>query len=182
MAQSLRLRFKDGLLNLHDVGYFSVDIYQLIAFSEALAAGDVAEAERWFGEKSRPFNRFASVLERYARKSNVTDARRGSIELEIAVASLAATIVVPLVQVYVQRAIGNRDINFEIGVDDQVVRRAIDAYAAGAFGQGPRALEGLYEHLRQRERDVKLIGDNSLLIDGVLTRYAKRMIRTIKRP
>jgi hypothetical protein len=182
VAQNLRLRFGDGLLNLHDIGYLSVDVYQLVAFSQTLAEENVAEAERWFGENARPFNRFAPVLERYARMSAVTDARRGSIELWMEVANLAAAIIVPLVAVYVQREFGNPEVNFEIGVDDQVVWRAIDSYAKNAFGRGPRALEGLCDYLGQRERNVKLIGDNSVLIDGVLTGYAKRMVRTIRRP
>ena len=182
MAQNLRLRFRDGLLNLHDIGYLSVDVYQLVAFSQTLADENVAEAERWFGESARPFNRFAPVLERYARMSPVTDARRDSIELWMEVGNLAAAIIVPLVAVYVQRELGNPEINFQIGVDDQVVQRAIDAYEKGGFGRGPRALEGLCDYLRQRERNVQLVGDNSVLIDEVLARYAKRMVRTIRRP
>jgi len=115
VAQNLRLLFRDGLSSLHDIGYLSVDVYQLVAFSQTLAEENVAEAERWFGENARPFNRFAPVLERYARMPAVTDARRGSIELWMEVANLAAAIIVPLVAVYVQREIGNPKINFEIG-------------------------------------------------------------------
>jgi hypothetical protein len=45
-----------------------------------------------------------------------------------------ATVMVSLLVPFVQHKIDNRTIEFSIEVDDIIVKRALEAYAGGAFG------------------------------------------------
>lgn len=65
----LHIHFGGPLANLYDVGYLTVDLYQLMAFAELLDQKDESTIQRWYGEKARPFNRYAPPLEKYRQSS-----------------------------------------------------------------------------------------------------------------
>lgn len=178
----LQLHYKDRLANLYDVGYLSVDLFQLIAFAQALEAGDKAQLDRWYGEKAHAFNRFAGILVQNVEKSRIIDARPGSVHFEIAVAGILVPVVCTLLNVYLQHHLDNRDCQFTIESNDPVARRALDMYSRGMFGRGPEAIEKLSEHLANRSRSLTALGDNAYLVDQVLQRYAHRIVRTVRRP
>jgi hypothetical protein len=185
-VNELRIYFGGKLANLYDVGYLSVDLYQLIAFGELIEQGDDAAIESWFGEKARPFNRYASVLEKSRESSRIQRAREGSLELVIAVGSLLSSIIVPLVVMYLQRGADQRapqqEANFEVSVNDPRLQHILTMYGQGQFGQGAAGLERLFRELRERGYDVRLRGRDAYVIDDVLRRYSKRIVRTVARP
>lgn len=183
--QELRIYFGDDVANLYDVGYLSTDIYQLIAFAELVDRKQDKDIERWFGDEARPFNRYATVLDKYRQSSGIREAKGGSLELVVAVSSLISSIVVPLVVVYVQRQLdgqNSRTISFEISVKDGRLQQLITMFAEGHFGQGPRAIEGLFQALRDRGYNVTLRASDAYVIDDTLHRYSRRMVKTIVRP
>ena len=98
----LQIRFGGALANLYDVGHLTVDLYQLIAFAELLEQKDDVTIQRWYGDKARPFNRYALPLEKYRESSRIRDAKAGSLDLVVSVASLLSSVIVPLVVLYLQ--------------------------------------------------------------------------------
>ena len=183
--QELRIYFGGEIANLYDVGYLSTDIYQLIAFSELIDQRKDADVTRWFGEKARPFNRYATVLDKYRRSSDIKEARGGSLELIVATASLVSSIVVPLVVVYIQKQLDGQNtgsINFEVSVKDPRVQQLLTMFAAGHFGQGARALDQLFQELQSRGYNVSLRSNDAYVIHSTLEKYSQRMVRTIERP
>jgi hypothetical protein len=183
--QELRIYFGGDIANLYDVGYLSTDIYQLIAFSELIDQKQDNEIRRWFGEKPRPFNRYASVLDKYRRSSDIREAKGGSLELVVAVASLVSNIVVPLVALYVQQQQDEKHppmVSFEISVRDVRLQQVLNMFSEGYFGQGPQAIEALFQALRDRGYNVVLRANDAYVIHDTLKRYAQRMIRTMARP
>ncbi len=178
---TITVHFGSEIANLYDIGYLSTDIYQIFAFSQLLEENKRTEVKRWFGEKARPFNRYAPVLEKRKRTAEITEVRNGSVELAVATGSLLTSIIVPLAIIYVQRAMDAPVISFEVSIDDQEIQKALNAYAQGTFGAGAKALDLLFAALRQLGYDVKLQGQDAYIIDDVLQRYSRRMIRTIRR-
>lgn len=178
----LRIYFGTELANLYDVGYLTSDLYQLFTFSELLEQPDRELTERWFGEKARPFNRYAGVLEKYRKSSEIREAKKGSLELTVAVGSLLTSIIVPLAVIYVQRDLGPRQVAFEISVDDPNIEQALRTYASGGFGSGPQGLELLFAALRQMKYNVHLQAQDAYVVHNVLNRYAQRMVKTIDKP
>ena len=145
----LRVYFGAEISNLYDLGYLSIDLYQLIVFSELMQEGDHEQIDKWFGENTRSLNRNASGIKAYRKVSEIREAKNGSLELFVAIGSLLTSIIVPLVQTYMQRNLGSRQVAFEIGVDDQNIQQALRTYANGTFGTGPQSLEMLFAALGQ---------------------------------
>ena len=178
----LRIYFGTELANLYDVGYLTTDLYQLFTVSELLEQPDRELTERWFGEKARPFNRYAGVLDKFRRSSEIREAKKGPLELTVAVGSLLTSIIVPLAVIYVQRSLGPRQVAFEVSVDDPNIEQALRAYADGTFGTGQEGLEMLFAALRQLNYNVNLQAQDAYVINDVLNRYAQRMVKTIDKP
>lgn len=179
---TLQIHYTGRLANLYDVGYLSVDLGQLVAFTQALEAEDGVALTRWYGEKAHAFNRFAPILFKNADATRIIDARPGSIELVVEVIGSLVPVICTLLHVYLAHHLEGRDCEFTIDTDDQLARRAVDAYKSGAFGSGATAIERLSEHLAMHNRSMTALGDNAYLVDRVLDKYAKRIVRTIRRP
>lgn len=181
--QELRIYYGGELANLYDVGYLSTDIYQLIAFSELLSQHKDNEVERWFGIGARPFNRYATVLEKYRRSSDIREARSGSLELVIASATLISSVIVPLIAIYIQKRLETpKSISFEVSVKDPRLQHLLNMFAEGAFGHGARGIDQLFKELQERGYNVTLRANDAFVIHGTLEKYAQRMVRTIERP
>jgi len=86
----IRIYFGSELANLYELGWISADLSQLIEFSELVESGEQARAEKFFGEKSRPFNRYAAINKDREKRPEIIDVQNGSIELLIAGTSLGA--------------------------------------------------------------------------------------------
>lgn len=179
--QDIKIYFGTEMANLYDLGYITTDLYQIFAFSDLLEQNETEKVEKYFGEKSRPFNRYLTVLDKYKKDSSIVDVKKGSIELLVANAPLLAAIIMPLVAIKVQSHFTEkgRQIQFELSPTDPSLKRIMDSYAAGEFGNGREGLEVLFSILEQREYSVSLTGPDAYSIEHVVDKYAQRIVKTI---
>jgi hypothetical protein len=183
----LSIRFSDALANLYDIAYLTLDIYQVIAFAEALRENDRVAISRWFGKAPTPLTRNSRVLTKRTTQATITDVHRGSIVFDVNGTDLLVQILLYLLTIYVARrdaahSADHAEEMFSVGVNDPVVTKALDLYRIGQFGTGPDALEKLSEHLAARGRSIEPLGAHAYKIDRVLRRYSIRILHTIKRP
>lgn len=179
----IRIYFGSELANLYELGWISTDLSQLIAFSELVESGEQDRAEKFFGENSRPFNRYTSLIKKREKRPEIVDVQNGSIELVIAGASVAVAIIMPLVRVAVTRHFAKLDetITFEISPEDKGLSKIMNAYEKGDFGKDREGLEVLMAVLKEREYNVDVLSNNIYLIEHVVDKYSQRIIRTIKK-
>jgi len=182
-SQELRIKFGSGISNLYDIGYLTTDIQQLVAFADLLEQGDISAVEKYFGERIRGLNRYAKVLEETGRKSLVTDARPGSLELDVGPLALAASIIIPIAIAKVEHLLRQENLatTFEINPADEKIRKHIAAYSEGKYGRGQKALNNLFEALSRNEYNITVIAEHVYRIEHVTDKYAARMAKTIKR-
>lgn len=161
----------------------SSDLSQLVDCTELVESGDSERTEKFFGEKARPFNRYTKVVDKPHKRPEIVDVRKGSVELVIAGCSVAAAVIMPLVQIAVQRYFSQRDeeVSFEISPQDEGLRSIMNAYANGEFGRGSGALETLMTILQQRNYNVTVLAQNLYLVEHVVEKYSQRMVKTIKK-
>ncbi|MCR9537260.1 hypothetical protein [Vibrio alginolyticus] len=179
----VRIYFGGDLTNLYEIGWLSSDLSQVIDFSELLELEDFERTEKFFGEKARPFNRFTKVVNRPHKRPEIIDVRKGSVELVLGGVTVAAAILMPLVQIYAQRYFEqqNEEVSFEVSPQDKSLKRILDAYARGEFGRGSEGLSALFSLLEIRNYDVRVLSQNVYLVEHVVERYAQRIVRTIKK-
>ena len=91
IENKVKIYFGGDLTNLYEIGWLSSDLSQLIDFAELVEEG----------KEERP---------------EIVDVRKGSVELVIAGCSVAAAVIMPLVQIAVQRYFTQRDeeVSFQI--------------------------------------------------------------------
>jgi hypothetical protein len=106
---AVKIYFGGDLTNLNELGWLSSDLSQLVDFSELLNSEDLERTEKFFGVKARPFNRYVKVLDKSHKRPEIVDVRKGSVELVIAGCGVAATVIMVLVQIAVQRYFTNKD-------------------------------------------------------------------------
>jgi len=179
----IKIYFGSELANLYELGWISADLSQLIEFSELVQNKKQERAEKFFGEKSRPFNRYAAINKDREKRPEIIDVQKGSIELLIAGSSIAVAVIMPLVQIAVQRHFSKLDetVTFELSPQDKVLRKVMNAYEKGEFGEGTEGLKVLMSVLQQRNYNVDALADNIYLIEHVVDKYSQRIIRTIKK-
>lgn len=179
--QDIKIYFGTEMANLYDLGYITTDLYQIFAFSDLLEQKESEKVEKYFGEKSKPFNRYLTVLDKYKKDSSIVDVKKGSIELLLANAPLIAAVVMPLVAIKVQSyfAEKGRQIQFELSPADPALKRIMDSYEAGDFGDGRDGLDTLFSVLQQRNYSVSLTGQDAYSIEHVVDKYAQRIVKTI---
>lgn len=179
----VKIYFGGDLANLYELGWLSSDLSQLVDFSELVESGERERAEKYFGKEARPFNRYVSVVEKKRKRPEIVDVRKGSVELVIAGCSVAAAVLMPLVQIAVQRYFSAQDeeVSFEISPQDQALKRIMDAYERGDFGRGSDGLANLMGILEQRNYNVRVLAQNIYLVEHVIEKYSQRMIKTIKK-
>ncbi|MCJ0806821.1 hypothetical protein [Vibrio vulnificus] len=179
----VKIYFGGGLANLYEVGWLSSDLSQIVDFAELMESGDLERTERFFGENARPFNRYAQIVDKFHKRPEIVDVRKGSVELVIAGCSLAAAVIMPLVQIAVQNYFAQRDeeVSFEISAQDTNLQRILNAYADGQFGRGSEGLVALMSILQQRNYNVTILSQNIYLVEHVVDKYSQRMIKTIKK-
>ncbi|MFT5758851.1 MAG: hypothetical protein ACI9LM_003599 [Alteromonadaceae bacterium] len=155
----------------------------LIDFTELVESGDQERTDKYFGEKARGFNRYTKVVGKPHKRPEIVDVRKGSVELVIAGCSVAVAVIMPLVQIAVQRYFTQRDeeLSFEISPQDISLQRIMSAYANGDFGRGSNGLGTLMSVLQQRNYNVTLLAQNIYLVEHVIEKYSQRMIKTIKK-
>ncbi|HOY88060.1 MAG: hypothetical protein V9G21_07820 [Methylotenera sp.] len=180
--QDIRIYFGNNLTNLYELGWISTDLNQLIEFSKLVESGELEQAEKYFGENARPFNRYVALNRKLEKRPEIVDVKGGSIELVISGVSLLASIIMPLVQIAVDRYFkaNGEEVTFELSPKDQNLKEIMSAYEEGYFGQGRDGLTYLVSLLQQRNYNVNVIANNIYLIDHVVDKYAQRIIKTIK--
>jgi len=101
----------------------------------------------------------------------------------IAGASVAVAVIMPLVQIAVQRYFAKQDetITFELSPQDKGLRKIMNAYEKGEFGEDREGLEVLMSVLQKRKYNVDVLANNIYLIEHVVEKYSQRIIRTIKK-
>tara|TARA_Y100001956_G_scaffold23163_1_gene22839 strand:+ start:571 stop:1140 length:570 start_codon:yes stop_codon:yes gene_type:complete len=181
--KEVRIYFGGDLTNLYEIGWLSSDLSQLVEFSELLEDGKLERTEKFFGEKARPFNRYTKIVDKPYKRPEIVDVRKGSVELVIAGCSLAAAVIMPLVQIAVQRHFAQKDevVSFEISPQDPNLRSIMDAYASGQFGRGSEALSALMAVLQRRNYNVTILEQNIYRIEHVVEKYSQRMVKTIEK-
>ena len=179
----IRIYFGSELANLYELGWISTDLSQLIEFSELVKTGQQDRAEKFFGEKSRPFNRYTALTKKREKRPEIVDVQNGSIEMVIAGASVAVAVIMPLVQIAVQRYFAKLDetITFEISPQDKALSKIMNAYEKGDFGEDSEGLKVLMSVLQVRNYNVDVLANNIYLIEHVVDKYSQRIIRTIKK-
>ncbi len=179
----IRIYFGSELANLYELGWISTDLSQLIAFSELVESGEQDRAEKFFGEKSRPFNRYTALTKNREQRPKIVEVQNGSIELVIAGASIAAAVIMPLVRISVTRYFDRLDetITFELSPEDKGLQKIMAAYEKGDFGKDREGLEVLMSVLKERKYNVDVLASNVYLIEHVVEKYSQRIIRTIKK-
>ena len=179
----IKIYFGNELANLHELGWISTNLSQLLEFSELLESGKADQAEKLFGNKARPFNRYTPVAELKDDKPRIIDVQNGSIELVIAGASLTASVIMPLVQIAVQRYFRKEDenITFQLSPQDKGLSNIMTAYEKGEFGEDNEGFVLLISVLKERNYNVDYLAENTYLIEHVVDKYAQRIIRTIKK-
>jgi len=179
----IRIYFGSELANLYELGWISADLSQLIEFSELVENGEEERAEKFFGEKSRPFNRYAAINKDREKRAEIVDVKNGSIELLVAGTSVAVAVIMPLVQIAVQRYFAKLDetVTFELSPQDKGLRDIMNAYENGKFGEDTEGLKVLMSVLQQRNYNVDVLENNIYLVEHVVEKYSQRIIRTIKK-
>lgn len=179
----VRIYFGGDLTNLYEIGWLSSDLSQVIDFTELLESEDFERTEKFFGEKARPFNRYTKVVNKPHKRPEIIDVRRGSVELVVGGVAAAAAILMPLVQISVQRYFEQRDeeVSFEVSPQDESLKRMMDSYARGDFGRGREGLTALFALLETRNYNVRVLSQNVYLVEHVVEKYAQRIVRTIKK-
>jgi hypothetical protein len=170
----VRVRFGDKLMDLFHIGYLSVDLVQLIAFAERLEERDLPDQD--LADLPRFVWRYAVTTEARGR---IVSTKVGSLEQVVAVGSFLASVLMPLVQIRVQRQIGN--MQFEVEAEDEELSKALRIYAEGGFGKGPDAINNLFAALSQMGYRVHLRGTDAFAIDSMLEVTARRIVRTIQK-
>ncbi len=183
IENEVKIYFGGDLTNLYEIGWLSSDLSQLIDFAELVEEGNEERTEKFFGEKARPFNRYTKILNKPHKRPEIVDVRKGSVELVIAGCSVAAAVIMPLVQIAVQRYFTQRDeeVSFQISSKDRGLQRIMNGYASGEFGRGSEGLGTLMTILQQRNYDVTVLAQNLYRVEHVVEKYSQRMIKTIKK-
>lgn len=181
--KEVKIYFGGDLTNLYELGWLSSDLSQIVDFAELLESEDLERTEKFFGEKARPFNRYVKVVDKPHKMPEIVDVRKGSVELIMAGCSVAATVVMGLVQIAVHRYFTNKDeeISFEIHSQDATLQRIMNAYAKGDFGTGSDGLATFMAILQERNYSVNILARNVFLIEHVVKKYSQRMIKTVKK-
>lgn len=179
----VKIYFGGDLTNLYEIGWLSSDLSQLVDFAELIESGEKDRTEKFFGEKSRPFNRYTKIVDKPHKRPEIVEVRKGSVELIIAGCTLAAMVIMPLVQIKVQEyfRLRNEEVSFEISPQDTSLNRIMNAYENGDFGRGTEGLNMLMAILQQRNYNVTFLAENVYLVEHVVDKYSQRMIKTIKK-
>lgn len=183
MNDDIKIYFGGELSNLFELGYISTDIHQLIAFSELIEKEDSTQIQKYFGEKPAPINRYVKISKESKRKSKISEVKQGSIELTLTDIGVLAGIVMPIVAIKVQQYFNQRNetVQFQISAQDQNLRRIIEGYERGDFGNGEEALSRLFRNLEYANYDVQINNNDIYLVEHVVEKYAQRIIKTIKK-
>ena len=183
MERNVRVYFGGELSHLYELGYISTDLHQIAAFGEMVAESRKEDIERFFlRKKPGPITRYTKLTDSKRRRTEIVDVQPGSIELLIGVSTLVASIVMPLVAIGVNRQLerGEAVVQFNISPEDQRLKRALDAYEAGQFGDGRDGLEALFAVI-SGDYDVKAVASNLYEIEHVVSQYSRRIVRTIRK-
>ncbi|OBR91577.1 hypothetical protein CLRAG_29410 [Clostridium ragsdalei P11] len=181
----LRIHLDFGDNSLYDLGYLSIDIYQLIVFSRLIEDNDRHSLEKYFYGSRRSFmlTRNSSILKKYRNSANVEHMEDGSIVIDIAQVGLVATIIVPFVAMYVQEQIKkySEEVTFEINSQDKQLQKIIEEVGQGYFGLEDEGLKWLLNMLENRGYSIEVINKDVYRINKVMTNYQRRIVRTIKK-
>lgn len=182
--QTLKVYFGEGCANLYTIGYISSDLFQLLAFSELLEQRDEGRLYKYFLRKERPLylSRYSKLLRENIKTSQVTDVKKGSVELIISCVTVASAIIIPFVVLGVHRRFERSDqqVTFNVATDDQTIQQNLDEYSQGTFGHGVKGLDAFVQHLAAQGYDVHAVSERVYEIEHVVDRYERRLARTLK--
>jgi len=182
---SLTVYFGEDYANLYTIGYVSSDIFQLLIFCELLQKGDKETVRKLYSRDSyRPygFNRYNRVFKDNIKISKISDVKKGSVELIIAEATLAAAIIIPIVVVFLQNFMNQRNqrLTFNVNPNDIRLHNLINLYELGHFGNGREGLNEFFRELVRNGYNVQALGQDVYTIEYIANLYARRIARTLR--
>ncbi len=184
MDQQISLCLGGDLANLHCLGWISTDVHRLIELSDLLDTGQQARLERYFGTQARSYNRYKAFTDNKHRlPTEIGLLEDGSLEVKIPNLSVAAAIVMPLVQTAVMHRLknGKTPVEFRLTPKDPGLKRVMQAYERGDFGEGSEGLNTLAFVLDELKYDVTFLAESADIIENAVTRYSARIARTIRK-
>lgn len=195
-SNTLSIYFGNKCANLYTIGFVSSEIVQLLTFCELIQLQKKEELEYFFYKdnyKSYPFRRNSKIITDNIKITQINDVKKGSVDL-LAAAGLAANIIMPIVSVFIQRYLYNRDnrqhdneINrddreiFNINPFDQVLNNQLNAFSLGLYGEGANGLNKLFNALSELGYNVEALNVNVFNIYHVTDIYAQRIAKIIQR-
>lgn len=180
----IKIYFGDDLANLFDVGYISTDIHQIISFTSLLEENNIEDINKYFLHNKYGLTRYSKVLsQEKMKKSRISDVKKGSIELVIASASLASSILMPIIAIKVNKYFEQRAevVNFNIKVNDVRLQQLLDNYEQGYFGDGDRGLQNIIDLISNAGYNIDIISNNTYTVEDMLDKYTKKIVKTIKK-
>ena len=177
------IRLGDDLMTLFHLGYISEDLAKVLILTHSGDISDNYEVRRRGGasfydpldirRNDRRFKEHIDLLK-------IARVEAGSIEIVLAGATLLSSIVVPLVVMRAQQIAIHDEITLEVRCSHPLVQPLLDRYTAGEFGNGPDALNTLFESLKTAGIDVSPRTADVFVITSIVERYANRIAKTVK--
>ena len=179
----LKIYFDSKLSNLYDVGYLTTDLHQVLSYSELLSEHALNKADKYFGEKARPLNRYAKPLKSSRLSSEITEIEKGSLALWISGTSLVTNIVMAVVSIKANNELKKKQLSvkFEISPQDKNIQKHLNSYQNGNYGYGEEGLKNLFETLSKINYSVSITAEDIYSIEHVTNKYSQRMVKTIEK-
>lgn len=182
MENKLRMKFESRNQSLADLGFISLDLNQLIFFSELLNDGAIEALENnFFNAHGYQLTRHNKLLEEYSNNIRIVDVKNGCIEIIFDGVSLLTSILIPFVALKVSRHLDKKDerLKFEINPEDERLASLINKYSEGLFGKEDKDLSWLFEKLSSEGYSISSNYEDHYVIQKVLDKYEKRIVKII---
>jgi hypothetical protein len=165
---------------LFDLGWFLIDINQLLIICSMAENKKFDYINRNLSNpnylSSRP------RIKEHSEGYKIKHIRNGSIELIVVGVGALATIIMPILAVYVQEKLGkyNERITFSIESSEYYkVSEIIDSFRYSQGFNEPKNLNSLFESLLRKGYNVQAISDNMYDITKTLDKYCNHMVKII---
>lgn len=182
---SLKIHFDLGENTLYELGYLSIDIYQLIVFCNLLEENDIGSLENYFYNPKSNFTltRNSTILKKYKHVAKIVHLQDGSVELFLAGVGALAKIVMPMIANKIQQRSNrySQEVTFNISTNDIYLEQCIDDVSNGAYGFEDEGLKWLLNVLRLRGYSVEAVNRDVYRVEKVFDAYEQRMTKIIKK-
>ncbi len=178
----IKLDFKNN--TLYELGYLATDINQLIVFCVLFENGNHEELEKIFvGTGNYALTRDTKVLKENRNSAEIKYIKDGSIVIGISVASLLATIIIPLIVHNVEKKINEKEnyYVFEIALEDERLSKLLEEFEKGSYGKEIESLQWLLNSLSRSGYNVSIKSKDIYVIHNIINKYEKKIIKMIKK-